>query len=713
MYKLKAQNSQIDSLKTLLLASKPDTHRLHLLNELSKAYFKISSDTVRFFALREKQLAQKLKQAYWHANAENNLGNSWFFKADYARALQHYRQALQLYQSIKNERGISSVYNNLGNIEKALGNYPKALDYYQQGLIIQEKIQDLRLLGVSYNNIGIIFKRQGEYNKAITYYLKSLQIRRKIQNYKGIVSCYTNLGVVYNKLKQYTKGLFYCKKSLHLAQQLKLNRALYYNNVGYTFFKLNQPDSALVYIQQGYAVPEKNKDKLGKMRTYLHLAWVYYAQKAYEKTIFVAKQGLTIAQQLNRRDEVSHLSHILFQSHQQLAHYQLALKYYLLHTQTKDSLVNDSKTKEITRLELSYAFDKKQAFLKMQQKVKEQKIRMDNEKKLVQERWYLFSALAGVLVLMIISTFVFRSRQIQKQLNGQLVKQKDELVVLNEELRQTQDEITAQHDHIEQQNKALMEYKYNTEGSVRAARNIQLALLPFEKDLAQVFKKHFVVYRPKNIVSGDFYWIKRINEQRLMVVADCVGHGIPGAFMSLIGINLLDKIIFQEGLTDPAGVFERLHQEINQVLQQYIDAKWSMGMDAVLCSLTEKNDGSTKLIFSGAKNHLYYVLPGTTALEMIQGDRKSIGGMRGANKSFTNKEMVFPPGTLLYAGSDGLQDQNNVFRQTFGTRRLHVVLKSCAALPFNQQKQRLEHCIDEYMQGTTQRDDILWVGIEL
>ncbi|EAY29515.1 serine/threonine protein kinases, putative [Microscilla marina ATCC 23134] len=713
MYKLKAQNSQIDSLKTLLLASKPDTHRLHLLNELSKAYFKISSDTIRFFALREKQLAQNLKQIYWQASAENNLGISCFFEASYTRALQHYRRALQLYQSIRSERGISSVYNNLGNIERALGNYPKALDYYQRGLAIQEKIQDLGLLGVSYNNIGIIFKRQGEYNKAITYYLKSLQIRKKLQDYKGVVSCYTNLGVVYNKLKQYTKGLFYCKKSLHLAQRLKLNRALYYNNVGYAFFKLNQSDSALMYIQQGYAIAEKNQDKLGKIRAYLHLAWVYYAQKAYEKTIFVAKQALTIAQQLNRRDEISQLSHVLFQSHQQLAHYQLALKYHLLHTQSKDSLINDSKTKEITRLELSYVFDKKQAFLKMQQQVKEQKIRMDSEKKLVQERWYLFSALAGLFVLAIISTFVFRSRQIQKHLNSQLVKQKDKLVMLNEELLQTQDEITAQHNHIEQQHKALVEYKYNTEGSVRAARNIQLALLPFEKDLTKVFKKHFVVYRPKNIVSGDFYWIKTINEQRLIVVADCVGHGIPGAFMSLIGINLLDKIIFQEGLTDPAGVFERLHQEINQVLQQYIDAKWSMGMDAVLCSLVEQNDGNTRLVFSGAKNPLYYVLPGTTALEVIQGDRKSIGGTRGANKSFINKEMVFPPGTLLYAGSDGLQDQNNIARQTFGTRRLQAVLKSCASLPFAQQKQRIEHCIDEYMQGTTQRDDILWVGIEL
>ena len=228
-----------------------------------------------------------------------------------------------------------------------------------------------------------------------------------------------------------------------------------------------------------------------------------------------------------------------------------------------------------------------------------------------------------------------------------------------------------------------------------------------------IFTDFFLIYRPKDIVSGDFYWLKKLPEQTIMVVADCTGHGVPGAFMSLIGINLLDKIIFQEGITDPPAILDCLHMEMNKALNQQDTQQRSGGMDGIVLSLAKQEANETKLVFASAKTPLYYMVSGETKLQVVKGDRKSIGGMHQEEDRFTRREIILPKNSLLYTGSDGLEDQNNLQRKKIGRRRLAGLLSDIASLDLQEQKKQLEASLEQHMEGTNQRDDMLWLSIRI
>lgn len=334
-----------------------------------------------------------------------------------------------------------------------------------------------------------------------------------------------------------------------------------------------------------------------------------------------------------------------------------------------------------------------------------------------------------------------------KDQNLELKIQKEEMLVQNEELIQQREEIIAQRDFIEAKNtemqflnnklgssekvlkKAVLSLKESQEKikeknieleqrdrfiqkSIQSAVTIQEAILPYQQKLDDLLKNYFIIYRPKDKVSGDFYWLNKIENKIILIVADCTGHGVPGAFMTMIGNTLLDKIIRVWHITSPAEVLDRLHTEIKIVLRQ--DETNSVnGMDAVVVTLEKPKEENIKVTFAGAKNPLYYFSPNSSTLTEVSGDRKSIGGIQDESKSFTNHTLYLARQSILYIGSDGLKDQNDVRRKKFGKKRLVELLTEVRTLPLDEQQYKIEQQLDRHMLDTTQRDDILWIGLTL
>lgn len=292
-----------------------------------------------------------------------------------------------------------------------------------------------------------------------------------------------------------------------------------------------------------------------------------------------------------------------------------------------------------------------------------------------------------------------------------LQKSQDEILTQNEELRQTQEELEAQRDFLDHQNSQLNIQNKKVHSSIKAAQSIQQAVLPPQKKLNDLLQNYFVINRPKDVVSGDFYWLNEINQEIILAVADCTGHGVPGAFMTLIGSSLLDKIIYQDQVTNPSHILDQLHQELNIKLQDD-DAMRSNGMDIVILNL-KKTPQSTSIEFSGAKNSLFFIDTANFELREIKGTKKSIGGIQNEDKKFELHTLTLSPNSLIYLGSDGLMDQNDVKRKKFSKTRLKNTLQENAHLPLATQKTALEQVIDEYMQATEQRDDMLWFGIQV
>jgi len=304
--------------------------------------------------------------------------------------------------------------------------------------------------------------------------------------------------------------------------------------------------------------------------------------------------------------------------------------------------------------------------------------------------------------------------------NERINQQNEEMRVINETLMQQQTEleekneqILIQRDQLQVFNLELAEQKKDIEASIRYAKTMQDATLPSLQQLTAIFPESFLIFKPKDIVSGDFYWLSPLADNTYAVaVVDCTGHGVPGAFMSLVGHTALKEIMIQRQIRNPSDILEELNSSIRATLKQDISAN-DDGMDVALCIIEKMTDGNYNVSFSGAKRPLFYYDVHSQTLEVIQGDNKSIGGMQRKDKPFQVHHLTLSPKNTLYLFSDGFPDQNNMQREKFGTQNFKELLIRIAQYDIRTQKERILFALEEHQGKAKQRDDITMIGIRL
>ncbi|MCU0390289.1 MAG: SpoIIE family protein phosphatase [Thermoflexibacter sp.] len=266
--------------------------------------------------------------------------------------------------------------------------------------------------------------------------------------------------------------------------------------------------------------------------------------------------------------------------------------------------------------------------------------------------------------------------------------------------------------------------------SIRYAQTIQEAILPDDKQLDELFSEHFIIYEPKDIVSGDFFWLDYVpasianaeidanakptnfSDEIFLAVVDCTGHGVPGGFMSMVANHLLGELVNIKRIYDPASVLEQLDLRVREALKQY-DKLNDDGMDICLCRVERMDGDFMKVTFAGARRPLFYYSQLTNSLEILYGDRHSIGGMHRKEKDFNNHEIILKKGDIIYLSTDGLVDQNNENREKFSTKRFQEIIQRNAMLSTSVQKAMLEEALKDHKKNEEQRDDITVVGIRM
>ncbi len=344
---------------------------------------------------------------------------------------------------------------------------------------------------------------------------------------------------------------------------------------------------------------------------------------------------------------------------------------------------------------------------------------MERQKAEFQRKALIYSALiglmAGLAILMIL--LMRRSRKHKREIeskNNVLEKSQRQVLESNEELKQRNEEIRAQSEHLRRLNEEVTRHNRNMTAGIRYAQTIQSAILPAHDELQQEFSDFFILYKPKDIVSGDFYWMARSKDRKQTFVAavDCTGHGVPGAFMSMIGTNILNTIINNEHIYQPKEILERLNQKIRVALKQ--DQKINDdGMDLCLCGIEKIDDKTSKITFTGAKRPLFYATGNPKTLQTLKGDNKSIGGRQRSNKLFTHQEIILQKGDILYLTTDGLIDQSSPKHVKFGTKGLIELLTANATRPLDIQQRIFEDALKNHQQNEKQRDDITMIGIKI
>jgi serine phosphatase RsbU (regulator of sigma subunit) len=342
-----------------------------------------------------------------------------------------------------------------------------------------------------------------------------------------------------------------------------------------------------------------------------------------------------------------------------------------------DSIFNEENSNQLNELETKYQTEKKQQQIELQ------------ETKLRQQETVRNSLIGGLVAIVIIAFLAISAYFNKRRSSNKIALQRDK--------------IEKQKDEISAKNKSITD-------SIEYASRIQSAILPSQEYVEKVLPEHFILFRPRDIVSGDFYWIKKINNLLVIAAADCTGHGVPGAFMSMLGVSFLNEIVARTEVNSANEVLNQLRKSVKQTLgQEGKMGEAQDGMDIAMCVVDLDN---MKMQYSGAYNPLY-LFRNNEFLE-IKADKMPIGIYLKEKESFTNHEVDLQKGDTFYIFSDGYQDQFGGEKGgKFKTKNYKQLLLDIHQKPMSEQCDILDSTIDDWRGEWDQIDDIIIVGVRV
>jgi len=708
------QNQQLDSLWNYYNQAKHDTTRIKLLNEeIGYFYESFNSDSAIFFYNKAIELAdknfklqsQKNQQfLLLKANSLRYIGIVHRNQGNYDKAIEFYLKSLKIYEEINDKKGMSSCYNSLGIIQSDQVNYEKALEYLFKALKINEELKDIIGMSKCYNNLGAIFKLQNNYDKATEFYAKALEINEKLGKKEFIPGNYNNLGMIQYDIGNYDKAMEYYLISLKKHEEINDKSGIIASNVNICLLFSILADSATLSESQ-------------RLR-YLNRA-IEFGTRAYELALEIKS--------ISRENEAADC---LMRAYKKLGNFKKSMEYAEIFISTKDSMFSEEKTKSLAEMGAKYESEKRElTILKLEkEKLLQNETLARKEAESKKQRILIFSFLAGFLIILVFSIFLYRLFLQKKKANVIIARKNQSLEIAYSEINTQKEEITSQRDEIEahrdklhEQNHILFEQKKEITDSINYAKRIQNAVLPETDILQMILGEHFLLFKPKDIVSGDFYWATIINNWQILTVADCTGHGVPGAFMSMLGVSFINEIVRKEEVSQANQVLNHLRLRIiNSMKQKGISGEQKDGMDISLCVINLENQ---YLQFAGANNPLWIVRNNDNkkmppfekgaSLEELKPDKMPIAIYERMD-DFTNHERQLNEGDIIYLMSDGYEDQfGGPKHKKFLSKNLKQLLIDNCQLQMEGQKQILEKTLNEWIGNGEQIDDITILGIKI
>jgi tetratricopeptide (TPR) repeat protein len=690
---LTAQTSKLDSLQTLLKTAKDDTAKVRLLNDLAREQ-RGDPAVQRATAESAYALAIRLGDKSGAAGAKNNIASSHITQGSYAEALRAAEEALALSHAAGDKRQEAEAYRIMGSVQWRQGNYDAALDLYFKSLALAEETGDKTGIAGVLFNLGNVYGDMGNYASGLEYFRKTLALYEELGNKRRSASTIGNIGATYADMGKYDSSLVYFSRALVINTELKnkLGMATDILNIGESSLRLGRLGEAQPALEQGLQLAMELDAKnfiAGGLRLFSQLS---AARGNYAEAVRYGTQAVALADSIGARPDKRDALKALSEAYAGKGEGLKALGIYKDYILLRDSLVNDENTKKAAYREAKYAADKKDKEILLLKKDAENQALVRNS---MAGGLALVGALVGVLVF---------SNNRRKHANALLQSQAAEIQLANTQLQEKNIVITEAHTRTQ----FLLT---NVNDSIRYAKRIQDAMLPSTETLNRLLPEHFIFFRPKDVVSGDFYWCRERDGKVFVAAVDCTGHGVPGAFMSLIGNSLLNDITQRLHEPHPDLILNELHHEIQTALRQK-ETNNKDGMDICLCMI----DMQTRIVeFAGAQNPLFAVVAGE--LREFKGTPEELGGQEERSPIYERHVLdlstVLQGATTLYLTSDGYKDQYNEVRQRFMPKRLRPLFTKIAAEPLEEQPTLLGEAIDAHKGEMFQVDDMLVLGVRV
>lgn len=638
-------------------------------------------------------LAGELRDSATLHDTYNSTGRIYDNNGEYDLAIQYYNKALAVSAARKKYMDVIGDYVEIGNIHGRQGISPTALQAYFSALKVNEENVKLdRAEAIIYVNIGNIYNGlQHDTLSAMKYYRNALKSFEKANDKAHLAVLLGNIGNIYMEAGDYKKAEYYELLSRDKLIELKdaQNMAICYINLGEFYTKVKDYPQALDYYNKGFELQEQSGFTEGQCYTLSGLCTLYSLMGNDKKAEECGEAGFTIARNTNLIRGIKDLGKILSDLYEKDKQPAKALYYFKQYQVAKDSMDNKEASKKLIQSELNYEYAQKQ----QEDKLKEEKKDALNAEMARHEKVIRNVYLGGFFIVLLLTILILRNFIRVRKANKVITEQKAE--------------VEEQKSIVEQKNRDITD-------SINYAKRIQHAMLPTIQTWNNFFKKSFIYYKPKDIVSGDFYWCMAVGKDVIVAVADCTGHGVPGAFMSMLGISSLNKIVGEKEITQPGKILNMLRDEIIKSLNP--EGKMEElqdGMDMTLCYISAEKG---TLEYAAANNPLCIVRKNEDKTELIEldADKMPVGKYLEEGAQFSSHKVEIKKGDRIYLFTDGYADQFGGERgKKFKYKQLLEMLLGSQDKNMNEQKELFDKAMTAWKGNLEQVDDILVAGIEI
>lgn len=696
-------SKEIDSLYVVLETAR-DTNRINVLNEISRLFEFNSPEKALKINYQILAESKRLKFQRGVHGAYQNMGIIHKEQGSYDSAFFYFNEALHnpLINSPVNK---CKLFNNLGITYYEVNQLDKALYNYLNAYYIGEKAGLKDIMATTLNNIANVYFAQENLPKAIASHKKSLALSMEINRPDKIASSYNNIGLVFSKSGQGDSALFYFEKALELARQVKntFGESLVLANMGSVYIDKKDFVKAIEFFKKSLELKLLIGDKKGTANNYARIAEANLELGLVNTALENYLKSIELAEPLGSKEIIAGSSKGISQAYHKQKNYEKEAQYLRKYITIKlelDSLDHADRLIEFETKFETHTKEKEIALQKLNISQKEAEVKRKNAQELL-----LIFGMVFLTIILVVTVINYKQK---KRANLFIIQQKEE---------------------VEKQKKIVDDHQKEMLDSIFYASRIQQALLPGEENLKTIFPDSFLLNKPKNIVSGDFFWINHASfnetypDTIIFALADCTGHGVPGGFMSMLGVSFLNEIVNERQQADPGAILNELRQKVIQSLKQSSTSGESKdGMDMVICKY---NRFQNKLEYASANSSFYLVrqfdgsIVDSSASDLAAKPielkaQKMPVGFSEISRSFETRSVDTVKGDAIYLLSDGYVDQ---FGGAKGKKLKHKlfleVLKRIQTKPMTGQVVELDNFFEEWKGINEQVDDICVAGIKL
>jgi serine phosphatase RsbU (regulator of sigma subunit)/Tfp pilus assembly protein PilF len=670
---LKSQpDTKKDSLLSSIKTAKSDTAKVNAMLSTSNYLMDKEPNEAYIIITEAMRLATKIK---WNRGKEESYitkGQYYYSQSEFTKTLECWQEALKYKESRNDKEGMAFIRGKIGLIYWNLDDDKKALDYIFQALKEFELQGNKTKSAIQKGNIGMIYFKMKDYEKALSFFFEALDVAEKENLYTLKKNTIGNIGVVYYTQKKYEKAKEFFLKSLELHQNINDKQGIsrQSGNIG------------ILYVKAPHLAFEKGNNKTG----------LVLAEEYLEK-------ALKLSTEYGAQKLMSEQEEFLSQLEEKKGNWKKAIEWYKKFILLKDSINSEENQKLIVKKEIQYEFDKK-ATADSVAYAKETEVNVallkQKEAEIKSKQLQQWGLGVGLLLVLIFSGFLYNRIQI--------IQKQKHLIELQKQ-------------QVEHQKHLVVEKNHEILDSITYAKRIQSAILPPQRLIKEFLPSSFVLYKPKDIVAGDFYWLEvpagndKVHKPIMMAAADCTGHGVPGAMVSVVCNNALNRSVREYGLTEPGKILDKTREIVIEEFQKS-DEEVKDGMDISLCCLHNKT-----LSWSGANNPLWIVRKNSenSAPELIElkPDKQPIGKYSDA-KPFTTHTIELFENDTIYIFTDGYQDQfGGPKGKKFMAKNLKELLITINHETMEKQKQILDNAFSEWVGDLEQIDDVTLIGIRI